>query len=47
MKESTQVKRYLSYGGGVNSTALLLLMHDEGLDFEAVFVDHGTDYPQT
>lgn len=39
--------RYLSYGGGVNSTALLLLMEDEGVEFEAVFVDHGGDYPET
>lgn len=41
------VKNYLSYGGGVNSTALLLWMIDEGIDFEAVFVDHGGDYPYT
>lgn len=41
------MKRYLSFGGGVNSTALLLLLTDEGVDFEAVFVNHGTDYPET
>lgn len=41
------MKRYLSFGGGVNSTALLLLLTDEGVDFEAVFVDHGADYPET
>lgn len=41
------MKRYLSFGGGVNSTALLLLLVDEGVEFEAVFVDHGTDWPET
>lgn len=40
-------RSYLSYGGGVNSTALLLLLADEGVDFEAVFVNHGCDYPAT
>ena len=43
----SDTRRYLSFGGGVNSTALLLLLTDEGVDFEAVFVDHGTDYPET
>lgn len=41
------MKKYLSYGGGVNSTALLLLLKDRGIDFETVFVNHGTDYPET
>lgn len=41
------MKNYLSYGGGVNSTALLLLMTDLGMDFEAVYVDHGCDWPET
>jgi PP-loop superfamily ATP-utilizing enzyme len=41
------VKKYLSYGGGVNSTAMLLLMLDQGENFEAIFVDHGTDWPET
>jgi 3'-phosphoadenosine 5'-phosphosulfate sulfotransferase (PAPS reductase)/FAD synthetase len=41
------VRRYLSFGGGVNSTALLLLMADEGMEFETVFVNHGGDYPET
>lgn len=41
------MRNYLSYGGGVNSTALLLLMHDLGMDFEAVYVDHGCDWPET
>jgi hypothetical protein len=40
-------RRYLSFGGGVNSTALLLLLTDEGAEFETVFVDHGADYPET
>lgn len=41
------MKRYLSYGGGINSTALMLLLIDEEIDFESVFVDHSTDYPET
>jgi len=42
-----KTKRYLSYGAGVNSTALMLLLKDEGIEFESVFVDHGGDYPET
>lgn len=42
----TQVN-YLSHGGGVNSTALMLLLIGEGIEFESVFVDHGGDYPET
>ena len=38
---------YLSFGGGVNSVAMYLYALDEGWDFEAVFVDHGTDWPET
>ncbi len=38
---------YLSYGGGVNSTAMLLLLLDEGWEFEVVYVDHGCDWPET
>jgi len=41
------VRNYLSYGGGVNSTAMLLLLLDEGWEFEVVFVDHGCDWPET
>lgn len=41
------MRRYLSYGGGVNSTALMLLLRDEGIDFEAVYADHGADWPET
>jgi len=36
---------YLSYGGGVNSTALLVL-NENKID-EAVFANHGGDYPDT
>ena len=39
--------KYLSHGMGVNSTALMLLLEDEGTEFESVFVDHGGDYPET
>lgn len=45
---------YLSFGGGVNSTALYLVLMDEGMipgdpvnGFEAVYVDHGCDWPET
>lgn len=41
------MKNYLSFGGGVNSVALYLLMQDMGIEFEAIFVDHGGDYPET
>jgi len=41
------MKTYLSFGGGVNSVAMMLLMLDEGWEFEAVFVDHGCDWPET
>ena len=41
------MKKYLSYGGGVNSTAMLLLLLDEGWQFESVYVDHGCDWPET
>lgn len=38
---------YLSFGAGVNSTALLLLLVDEGVKFEAVFSDTGCEHPET
>lgn len=41
------MKKYLSYGGGVNSTAMMILLKNKGIDFEAVFSDHGGDYPET
>lgn len=41
------MKNYLSFGGGVNSVAMMLYLLDEGWDFEAVFVNHGTDWPET
>ncbi len=45
------VKVYLSHGGGVNSWALYLWLIEQGEkpeeDFEAVFVNHGTDWPET
>lgn len=44
-------KIYLSHGGGVNSWALYLYLMEQGevpgVDFEAVFVNHGTDWPET
>lgn len=41
------MKNYLSFGGGINSVALYLLMQDLEMDFEAVFVNHGGDWPET
>jgi hypothetical protein len=47
----SDIKVYLSHGGGVNSWALYLYLIEQGevpgVDFEAVFVDHGTDWPET
>lgn len=42
-----QMKKYLALGGGKNSVALLLLLTDEGGDFETFFINHGGDYPET
>jgi len=39
--------KYISFGAGVNSTALYLLLEDLSIDFEAVFVDTGTEWPET
>ena len=41
------MKNYLSFGGGVNSVALHLLLLAQGTEFESVFVHHGTDWPET
>ena len=46
------MRNYLSFGGGVNSVAMHLYLLEHGKehgigDFEAVFVDHGTDWPET
>ncbi len=41
------MKIYESFGGGVNSVAQKLLIIEWGWDTEAVFVDHGTDWPET
>lgn len=47
----TEPKVYLSHGGGVNSWALYLWLVEQGQtpgrDFEAVFVHHGCDWPDT
>ena len=45
--EYNQGKNYLSFGGGVNSVALMLWLLDHNIKFEAVFADHGGDYPET
>jgi len=41
------MRNYLSFGGGVNSVAMMLYCLDEGWDFEAIFVNHSTDWPET
>jgi len=41
------MKKYLSYGAGVGSEALRLWLIEQGWDFEAVYVDHGGDWPET
>ena len=46
-EEYNQGKNYLSFGGGVNSVALMLWLMDHNIEFESVFADHGGDYPET
>ena len=41
------MKIYLSYGAGVISEALRLWLIENNYDFEAVWVDHGCDWPET
>ena len=41
------MKNYLSFGGGVNSVAMYLYLVESEVKFEAVFVNHGTDWPET
>jgi len=41
------MKNYLSMGFRVNSVALYLLMEQLDMEFEAVFIDHGGDWPET
>ena len=41
------MKRFLSFGGGVNSTALGLWVMDHSIESEWVYADHGADWPET
>ena len=41
------MKQYLSYGGGLGSTALICHLYDHIDDYEIIFVNHGCDYPYT
>jgi len=41
------MKHYLSFGDGVNSVALYLIMRDMDIEFEAIYVNHGGDAPET
>ncbi len=45
--DGVPVKHYLSMGFGVNSVALYFLLMDQGVEFEAIYVDHGADSPET
>ena len=47
LQTGVTMMKYLSFGGGVNSTAMLLLLTDSGEEFETIFVNHGGDYPET
>lgn len=38
---------YLSNGMGVNSIAMMLLLLEKEWKFEAIYVDHGCDWPET
>lgn len=40
------MKNYLSFGGGVNSVAMMLLLLEQGKEFRSVYV-HMPDWPQT
>jgi len=46
-KLEDKIYKYLSYGGGINSIAMMILLHHQNAEFESVFVDHGGDYPET
>lgn len=41
------METYLSFGGGVNSVAMYLMLIEQGVKFEAIFVNHGTDHQET
>jgi hypothetical protein len=45
--DEAYMKKYLSYGGGVNSVAMMLYLIDHGEKFEAVMSDTGCEYPET
>jgi len=38
---------YISYGAGINSTAMTLLLLSKGLRFPVVFADTGGEWPET
>ena len=41
------MRNYLSFGGGVNSVAMALMLWDMEDNFEAIYADHGCDWPET
>ena len=46
-KPPIKIKKYESFGGGVNSVAMKLLCLEWEWDTETIFVDHQTDWPET
>ncbi|HID70651.1 MAG TPA: hypothetical protein EYP35_09420 [Desulfobacterales bacterium] len=44
---NTCYKNYLSMGFGVNSVAMYLMLLKKGIKFEAVYSNHGADWPET
>ena len=47
MNTDRKTYKAISYGGGVNSTAMALLLADRGEEFLMVFADTGAEYPET
>lgn len=41
------MKRYVSFSGGADSTALAIYLKEQGIDFELVFADTGAELPET
>ena len=38
---------YVAFSGGADSTALAILLHEQGVDYELVFSDTGAELPET